>query len=296
MHVSKQLTRRVVLKLGLVSSSGYFLPAPLSILSAGVTDTRPEVTLWDKREYNLTLSFALPELPGEVFSIIVPEIVSKKQELILPYSEVPLAYWSLSKNLAHYGLEIAGKLALDGTVQFADQRILCALKITNLSERRWENVSTLTCLAYHEAPHFDDPNFDRTYVAVAGKPTSVAELLKKYPSGDGGAFFPVSGSPPLDAFAVCMAKDYEHDRYPQTLSNGSACVVSIDGKWVAGISAEPAAYVYINSEDSPKFHWRSIHADPWIRVIEPGQAVLAETAIQVFRGTTQEFFEMSQRK
>lgn len=296
MNVSKQLTRRNIIKLGIVSSPGYFLPKPRSILSPGVIDTTPEVKIWDTRQYNLTLSFELPELPGEVFSIIVPEIVSEKQELILPYSDGPLAYWSLNKNFAHYGLEVARKLGLDGTVQFTDQRISCALKITNLSERRWENVSTFTCLAYHEAPHFDDPNFGRTYVAVAGKPTSVAELLKKYPSVDGAALFPVSGSPPLDAFAVCMAKEYEHDRYPQTLSNGSACVASIDGKWVAGISAAPAAYVYINSEDSPKFRWRSIHADPWIRAIEPGQTALAETVIQVFRGTPQEFFEMSQLK
>jgi hypothetical protein len=117
----------------------------------------------------------------------------------------------------------------------------------------------------------------------------VAELFKEHPGDEGAAFFGITGKPALNDFAVCRAKDYEHAHHPQLLSAGCACVESSDGEWVVGISAKSPAYVYVNREDFPQFKWQSIHADPLIRSIAPGENCLALSTIYIFRGTKQDF-------
>src|ERR1041384_4345639 len=62
--------------------------------------SKVQVKIWDGKKYNLALSFELPELPGEIFTIILPELLSEGRELILPYAEDPMADWSIEQNVA----------------------------------------------------------------------------------------------------------------------------------------------------------------------------------------------------
>ncbi len=212
------LTRRNLLKTGVASAALGSLARPKTVraLRGSVLSlsSNPKVKIWDGKEYNSTIGFELPELAGEVFKIVIPELISDSTEPIVPWKQ-PSPVWEIGENSAHSSLEIPGRIRTKVTVLFRDEQIETQVTVTNLSPRTWERLNAFTCFAYYSAPAFDDPHLTRTYFPVNGEWKSIAELFAAHDPGSGPyTFFPVLGGPQLDDFWLCREIPQRHVNDP----------------------------------------------------------------------------------
>lgn len=234
-----------------------------------------------------TIAFELPELPGQEFRVVIPELLSDAQEPIVPW-EQPSPKWEITENLIRGVTERPGIVRMEVSVQFRDGwQIETRVQATNLSARTWKHLLAFTCFAYYAAPAFDDPDLTRTYLPVDGKWTTVAELFKRHDPGDGPyTFYPVAGGPRLEDFWLCRRIP---QRYPQAVTSGCACVLSSDRKWVAGMTTPRPAFVFNNRRE------RCIHADPFMGDVAPGQSAEGTGTILVFPGNLETFIARCER-
>jgi hypothetical protein len=229
-----------------------------------------------------TITFELPELPGEVFRITIPEIISDTEAVIVPWSQ-PSPNWEIGEASARWSAEAPGNFRMQAEVIFRGEQILTRTTITNLSPRVWRQVNPFTCFAFWEAPLFDDPELSRIYLPVGEGGKTVADLFAEHNPGDGPyTFFPVQGGPPLDSMWLCREI---RQRHPQVVSKGAGWIVSRDGKWVAGMSTRNPAYLFINRRE------RCLHANPLHPQIAPGETAVGESTIHIFRGNLEDFAE-----
>lgn len=227
-----------------------------------------------------TLSFELPHLPGEEFRIAIPELVSDAKKPIMPWGH-PSPEFDFEQNRARCLIEIPGSICVEATVSFLGERIDTLVKATNLSSRPWEHTNAFTCFAYYAAPSFYDRSLTRTYFPVDGKWKAVTELFKEHDPGGGRyTFFPVSGGPQLEDLWACREIQQFH---PQTVSQGAACVTSLDQRWVAGVFTPSPAFLFVNRVKT------CIHADPLMGTVGPGQTGEGLMSIHIFRGTPADF-------
>ena len=69
-----------------------------------IRDKNPTIKIWPD-EQKQTIGFELPELPREVFKIVIPELVSDAEEPIIPW-EHPSPKWDIDENSARWSTEI----------------------------------------------------------------------------------------------------------------------------------------------------------------------------------------------
>ncbi|MDI6809935.1 MAG: hypothetical protein QME66_13365 [Candidatus Eisenbacteria bacterium] len=185
-----------------------------------------------------TIGFEMPDLPGQPFRLVVPELISDYGGALFPWAH-PSPEWEIAEKSARCLIEIRGTIRMSAEVLFCGQKIDIVVSVTNLSERIWEKVNLFTCFAYYTAPLFNDPDLVRTYFPVAaGRWKSVADLFVEHDPGDGPyTFFPVRHGPVLSDLWVCRAINQNHS---QEVFWGTACVASSCSQRVAGmISARP---------------------------------------------------------
>ncbi|MBI4578932.1 MAG: hypothetical protein HY718_04465 [Planctomycetes bacterium] len=227
-----------------------------------------------------TIDFEADVLPGQVFKLVIPEIITDEQEILIPWSQdVPA--WDIGPNRAAWTCERPGIVRMAAAVLFDDGLIEARVEITNLSSRTWHLANAFTCFAFYEAPRFDNPELDRMFFPVEGRWRSVADLFAEKSPGDGPyTFFPVRGGPRIrDMMVVRLVKQ----THPQMIDAGAGCVVSTDGEWVAGISCEHPAYVFCNRKE------RCLHANPVFDDAEPGATARASSYVRIMRGGVAEF-------
>ena len=227
-----------------------------------------------------TITFELPELPGETFRITIPEIICDAEEVIVPWSQ-DSPNWEIGEDYAHWSAEEENLFRLRAEVVFRGEQILTKIKLTNLSDRIWRQVHSFTCFAFWEAPRFDNPELDRIYLPVGEGWKTVGELFAEHNPGDRiHTFFPVAGGPALASMWLCRVIPQWH---PQLVSKGAGCVVSKDGKWVAGMSTQHPAFLFVNRQE------RCIHANPLHPAIVPGETAEGNSTIHIFRGDLSDF-------
>jgi hypothetical protein len=229
-----------------------------------------------------TITFELPELPGETFRITIPEIIADAEEVIVPWSQ-PSPNWEIGEDYARWSAEETELFSMQAEVVFRGEQILTTIRLTNLSSRTWKQVHSFTCFAFWEAPLFDDPDLSRMYLPVGEGWRTVGDLFAEhYPGERIHTFFPVAGGPTLESMWLCrMIPQW----YPRPVSGGGGCVVSRDGKWVAGMSTQNPAFLFVNRQE------RCIHANPLHPTIAPGETVEGTSVIHIFRGSLQDFAE-----
>jgi hypothetical protein len=227
-----------------------------------------------------TMRFELPDLPGEEFRVVIPELISDATDPILPWSQ-PSPNWEIGDNVARCLIEISNSIRMQAEIRFRQEQIQTTVKATNLSQRAWQKANAFTCFAFYAAPLFDDPQLTRTYFPVDGEWKSIANLFAEHNPGNGPyTFFRVAGGPPLEDFWVAREIQQQH---PQIVSTGCACVVSKDGKWVAGMTTRTPAYVFHNRRE------RCIHTDPLMGTVPAGASTEGVSTIYIFRGTVADF-------
>ncbi len=246
-----------------------------------IRDKNAKIKIWPD-EQKQTIGFELPELPREVFKIVIPELVSDAEEPIIPW-EQPSPKWDIDQTSARWSTEIHNTVRMKSEVHFDGEQITARVKLTNLSPRSWEKVNAFTCFAYYAAPSFDDPELRRTYFPVNKKWKSVSELFAEHDPGSGPyTFFPVAGGPRLQDMWLGRKIPQHH---PQVVSKGCACVVSKDGSWIAGMTTRVPAYAFHNRRE------RCIHADPFLGTVVPGATIEGISTIHIFRGTLADFMK-----
>ncbi len=227
-----------------------------------------------------TLGFELPQLPGQEFRIAIPELISDKTQAILPWGFASPDF-RIMKNLAQLDIEVSNKLRMEAKISFLGDRIEARVRATNLSARAWDELNAFTCFACYKAPSFHDPQLVRTYFPVEGRWKAVAELFaEQNPGSDPYTFFSVTGGPQLEELWACREI---RQRHPQSASGGCACLVSTDGKWIAGITTQKPAFLFNNRQLS------CIHADPLMGRVSPGETSEGLSTIFIFPGTKEDF-------
>jgi hypothetical protein len=280
----QEWTRRGFLKAA--TGAAAFLPTGKArgkaLLGPGSVGTsHPNPKIWPDKQKQ-TIGFELPELPDEIFKIVIPEIISDTQQPIVPWSQ-PSPQWEIGEDSARYSAEVASVFRMNAEVLFRGERIEARVRVTNLSSRTWEKANAFTCFAYYTAPGFDDPQLTRTFLPVDGQWKSVAELFQLHHPGERPyTFFPVSDGPALDDFWLFQQIPQRH---PQAVSKGCACVVSANGNWVAGMTAPNPAFVFTNRRE------RCVHADPLLGDIAPGETAEGVSHIYILRGPLEGFAE-----
>lgn len=238
--------------------------------------------IWRETERpHQTIGFELPDLPGQTFRLTVPELISDSKEALLPWS-LPSPEWDIEQDSARCSIEIEGIIRMDAQVLFRGEKTDVVVSTTNLSTRVWDKVNLFTCFAYYAAPLFNDPDLTRTYFPV-GKQAwkSVRELFTQQDPGSGPfTFFPVRGPPALSELWVCRQIEQHH---PQVVSQGAACVLSKDKKWVAGMTTQTPAYVFNNRSEC------CIHADPLLGTMNPGDTIEDFTTVHIIHGSLEDF-------
>ena len=280
---TRRLTRRKLLKLGtsaLIFPVGHAETRDLVGLTVN-QNPRPGVSIWPVTDLpHQTIGFELSELPGEEFRIVIPELISDDTEPILPW-EQPSPKWNIGRGTARCSIEIQDKIHMDAEVLFCKERIVTRVAATNLSQVTWKNVNAFTCFAFYAAPSFDDPELTRTYFPVDGQWKSVSVLFAEHDPGSGPyTFFPVAGGPQLEDLWLGRKISQHH---PQIVSKGCACVVSKDGRWIAGMATRTPAYAFHNRRE------RCIHADPLLGTIPPDTTAEGVATVFIFRGTFTDF-------
>jgi len=233
-----------------------------------------------------TLAFELPQLRGEEFRIAIPELISDEKNAILPWGFASPDF-EIRKNLAKLHIEVPNRIRTESRIRFLGDRIDARVRATNLSAKPWNGLNAFTCFACYKAPSFHDPELVRTYIPVEGKLKSIAQLFSEQePGSDSKTFFGVAGGPKLDELWPCRQLPQRH---VETASEGCACLVSRDKKWVAGITTRKPAYLFNNRELS------CIHADPLMGNVPPGGTAEGVSTIYIFPGTAEDFLERCQR-
>lgn len=234
-----------------------------------------------------TLGFELPDLPGEEFRFVIPELISDAIEPIQPWEQAP-APWDIGKDIARCHLEIPSKVRTEVEIRFLGERIEAVVRATNLSRRTWQNANAFICFAYYAAPSFYDPNLERTFVPVGSQWKTLATLFSDASPGPGRfTFFAVAGGPSLNDLWVSREIP---QRYAQVLSQGRACVISTDRRWIAGVTTPRPAYVFNNRVHS------CIHADPLMGSVPPGTTAEGGMTVYIFRGTIGDFERRCERE
>jgi hypothetical protein len=160
------------------------------------------------------------------------------------------------------------------------------VQTTNLSGQTWDGLNAFTCFACYKAPSFHDPELRRTYIPVNGTLKPLAVLFSESnPGSDPKTFFAVAGGPRLDDLWACRELRQHHR---QVASAGCACLVSADGKWIAGIHTTTPAYLFNNRDLS------CIHADPLMGTVPPGETAEGLSTIHIFAGSKDEFMQRCQ--
>ncbi len=231
-------------------------------------------------DFRQMVSFESAALPGNIFKVVIPEIITDRQETLVPWSQEPQP-WNIETDRAWWECRIPNRIRMRAELRFGADAIEAEVEMTNQSDRTWENANAFTCFAFYSAPLFDDPTMKRVFFPVAGKWRAVGELFAEHSPGIGPyTFFPVKGGPALEDMNVCRLVKQRH---PQVVDYGAACVVSKDGRWVLGVSADRPAYVFCNRCE------RCIHANPLYDPIAPGQTARAATHIRILRGGIADF-------
>jgi hypothetical protein len=222
-----------------------------------------------------TVAWEWPQLPGEVFKIVIPEIITETELTLIGWPEEP-QNWEVGEDTARWSVEHEGVVKMEAEVLFGEEQVTAAVDLTNLSEEPWENVNVFTCFAFYAAPLFNDLELARTYFPTSRGWKSVAELWEEHYPGDGPyTFYPVAGGPDLDSMWISRRIDQRH---PEVMTCGCGAAVSSDGEWVVGMSAAPAAYTFNNRE------WPCLHADPYLGTMQPGESKRGECYVHLLRG------------
>jgi hypothetical protein len=231
-------------------------------------------------DFRQTVDFETAAIPGNIFRIVIPEIITDKKDTLVPWSQES-PNWDIGPDHAGWECKVPKVIRMKADVHFGDQVIDANVEITNLSQRNWELANAFTCFTFYAAPTFDNPQMDRVYFPVGGKWRSVADLFREHDPGRGPyTFFPVEGGPALSDMNICRLVPQRH---PQVIDYGAGCVVSRDAQWVAGVNAEHPAYVFCNRRE------RCIHANPVYEPIAPGQTARGTTHIRILRGGIADF-------
>jgi hypothetical protein len=250
-------------------------------VAAATSKITPDMIIREESQAQ-TITFELPELPGETFRITIPEIIADAEAVIVPWSQAS-PNWEIGADYARWSGEEENCFRMQAEVVFRGEQILTKVKLTNLSSRIWEQVHSFTCFAFWEAPRFDNPELDRMYLPIAEGWKTVGELFAEHDPGDGPyTFFPVAGGPSLESMWLCRVIP---QWYPQVVSKGGGCVVSRDGRWVAGMRTSNPAFLFVNRRE------RCIHANPLHATIASGETVEGTSLIHIFRGGRQDFAE-----
>jgi len=229
-----------------------------------------------------TLGFELPQLPGEEFRIAIPELISDKTQALLPWGFASPSF-EIQRNLAQMHIEVPGRIRMEAKISFLKDKIEALVRAKNLSSHRWDGLNAFTCFACYKAPSFHDPQLVRTYLPVGRTLKSIADLLSEDdPGGDSKTFFGVAHGPKLEDLWACRQLRQHH---AEMVSEGFACLVSNDRKWVAGITTQKPAYLFNNRELS------CIHADPLMGSVPPGGTAEGLSTIYIFPGSKEDFME-----
>lgn len=270
-----RLNRRRFLRLGLASTSFSTL-----VLSSACVNGEPQYPVRMRNAGGQTIAFELPNLPGEEFRIVIPEVISDATQPIVPWG-LQSPDFDIAEDVARWAIEIPDVVRMEAEVRFSPDRIDAYVKTTNLSPRAWEKLNAFTCFAYYAAPSFFDPQMTRTYFPVNSQWKSVSQLFSEHDPGSGPyTFFRVAGGPRLEELWACRQIKQFH---PQIVDQGCACVVSKDGKSIVGMTTPTPAYVFVNRKET------CIHADPLMGTVPPGGTCVGSSTIYVFRGTLADF-------
>jgi len=287
---NRNLSRRRFLKAGIGSTialagdgSGLFAKQSDAMNS---TDAKAivRITPGKNRESDRqTIYFEYPALPDQVFRLVIPELVSDTESDPMPWGLASPGTWVVKENHAAFTDTVKDTIRADVDVVFQGERVEARVKVTNLTNRLWKNSNAFTCFFLKQAPLFSDPALDRTFVPIGGRWEKLSDVVRadSIPQGALTAYEP-GGGPDLDSlWLLSQIKN----RYSGKLDHGSVCVVSSDGRWIAGMTAPQPAYVF-NNPGLP-----CIHADPLLGDVAPGKTGEGRSILHVFKGTIDDFSE-----
>ena len=246
----------------------------------------PKVWVNYFQEQSIELEFR--QFPGNVFKIAIPEVISDAEGPIVPWQEDPSS-WEFSRQMARWHTTIPDLVHMEAEVEFRGSEIETRVRVRNLSPRTWRATNAFICLTYADAPLFNDPPLERTFVPTADwrSPSGwepLADLFAAYDHGRGKyTFFPVRGGPGLEDLWVFRRIDQA--AHHQVLSRGFGCVVSRDGRWTIGMTTADAAY-FFNNRSRRVEHQDGvcIHADPLLGDVTPGGTAEGISTIHIVEG------------
>ena len=291
------LIAAAVIVMGELDPLGPWLPSLGSEASArtqkagGVAKHPPKV--WVNHFQEQSIEFELTQFPGNVFKIAIPEVVSDAEGPIVPWAHNPDT-WEFSRESARWKTTIPDMARVEAEVEFRKGQIETRVKLTNLSTRTWRRTNVFTCLTYADAPLFNDPALERTYVPTGNwtSPGGWVPLGSLFatagPKSGAYTFFPVLGGPPLDE--LWLYRVIQKPAHRQVLSKAFGCVVSKDGKWTIGMTTMNPAY-FFNNRSKRVEHQDGvcIHADPLLGEVAPGQSAEGISTIYIVEGKLDAF-------
>ena len=233
-----------------------------------------------------TIWFELDALPGQVFRVVVPELVSDDGAAYLPWGHPSPRQWQLAKDQATFVVRVADVIDTQAEVLFAERQIEVRVRVTNRSQQTWHDTNAFTCFTFTHARLFDDKRMARSFVQVGAKWRTLADFFRASSPGGGAlTFLGVQGGPDVRKLWVAQQIKQVH---PQRVATGRACLQSLDGSWVAGIATPTPAYVF-NNAGLP-----CLHADPLLGDIEPGRSATASSFLYVLRGSLEDFIKRTE--
>ena len=189
-------------------------------------------------------------LPQDRFLVQFPEVVHDDHQFLLGQENPPfrmdLITWRKTPNgwITAYRQPGVGSYSISITPH--GDHIDMEWTVQNLGEKQWTYVAATPHVAFSEAPDFEDPTQERTFLRIGGKWVSINGTDRS----DGRRstqWYIVKGH---RASAMMGTRPHAKNSFGESSDmpdNSLTAVVSRDGQWVLGEAFEDAQYICLNA-------------------------------------------------
>ena len=221
----------------------------------------------------------VPSLPGQVFSLVVPESVGHIGGLALNFpGQKPNWTGQDEDGSVGYELENENVLYTVRLIPSADD-VTIVETLKNKTDKRWEHAFTFPCFSTQRAPRFSDTEFSRTFLMLPDGLTPVEQIERTI------------SKRPLLQFYHTEGKRYPEHRFidnfeatsPSAATMPYVLTVSKDEEAVVATATRDAAFLFNNGEFS------CIHACPDFGLVFPDEERTAITRLYFLQGGIEAF-------
>ena len=215
----------------------------------------------------MNCSLEWPVLPGQLFRLNLPEAIVNNEGGRWGVGEIKPSWVAGPDGQQSYEVEDPGGMRLKIRMEPFEDHVDIHYEVTNLQDKPWTESLAFTCFNHGAIYSMNDFELVRTYIWRKGKAYRLADIERKFSTRPLVQLFGIEGARPWQE--VDFVSKFQAS--PPQPCEPLIAIQSRDGKYVTGVAAQPALFLFQNSEYS------CIHSCPTFGALKPGETGRALT-------------------